>query len=130
MEETVFKNLRYLFSDDEKLVLSMELAKINQEIERIDESKKVAMADFRNQLVAAGEKCSELAGKVTNGFEYRDIECQVEYHKPKRNQKTFTRLDTGEILIDLMTQEDLNLFTQPEPDGDIKVKHFTFPTDL
>lgn len=115
-EQTVFKNLRYLFSDEEKLALSMELAKVNQEIERIDEAKKVAMADFRNQLAIAGERCSDLANKVSNGFEFRDIECQVEYHKPKRNQKTFTRLDTGEILIDLMTPEDLNLWNQFELD--------------
>ena len=119
-ETTVFKNLRYLFSDEEKLALSMELAKVNQEISRIEESKKVAMTDFRNQLVIAAEGCTDLAGKVANGFEYRDIECQVEYHKPKRNQKTLTRLDTGEILIDLMTPEDLNLFNQPEIDLPLK----------
>lgn len=131
MKENVFKNLRYLFTDEEKLGLSLELAKVNQEMESIEEEKKEAMADYRNRLLTKQGRCSVLAQKVTTGFEFRNIECEVEYHVPKRNQKTFVRKDTGEMFIDLMTDEDMTLFNQYErqhKDDVPVVKEFDFGT--
>ena len=125
--------MRYLFSDEEKLTLSMELAKESQEADRIKDHKKSVMADFNSQIAEHDERRSELAGKVTNGFEYRDVECEVEYHKPKKNQKTFVRVDTGEIFSELMDNSDMTLFNQwqmdhPEEETELIVKKFKFGT--
>ena len=124
-QKLVMKELRYLFSDEEKLVLSMELAKVNQEVNKIEEAKRTANAEFRQKIAETSERVNDIAMKISSGYEYREIECEVQYHTPKRNQKTLTRTDTGEVMIDLMTNDDLNLFNQydrsdnmPEPEGD------------
>lgn len=112
MPDTIFKSFRYDFTEAEAHDLAVELAESTKELRKIDEAKKKATKEFTIQMKGVKVVIDELSVKVADGFEYRDVACEVEYNKPQQGQKTLTRTDTGEQLTESMTDEDWTLFNQ------------------
>jgi hypothetical protein len=57
----------------------------------------------------------KLSRQVSDGWELREVECEVEYHKPDKGKKTVTRKDTNRSTVEPMESWEWNLFTQ-EPE--------------
>lgn len=112
MPESVTKSLRYDFTASEVHDLSVELANKYKSLGELAEEKKKADAEFNAQANVIRAELRTLSAQVSDGYEYRDIACQVEYHKPSQGQMTVTRTDTGEMFTEQMTEDDWNLFNQ------------------
>lgn len=112
MPQSVSKELKYDFSESEIHDLSIELANKTKEMKQVTEEKKKANSNYNATLKAIKFDCDLLSNQVSDGFEYRAIACEVEYHQPSQGQKTLTRTDTGEVFTEPMDEEDWNLFNQ------------------
>ena len=111
---TVKRTLRYDFTEAERLELGRELSLKNQELRQLEDSKKSVVAEYSSRLTIAKEQINVLSDKVASGYETRDIYCDLQYHCPERNKKTYTRTDNGEAWVEAMTDVDHNLFNQWE----------------
>lgn len=112
MPDTVIKSLRYDFTPGEVHDLSVDLANKYKSLGELAEEKKKSDAEFNAKANGVKAELRILSAQVSDGYEYRDIACQVEYHKPAQGQMTVTRTDTGEVFTEQMTEEDWNLFNQ------------------
>ena len=110
--ETVQRNLEYYFTDDEKMAMSQQLAVETQNKRRLEDQKKAVTSQYGSQINEKTESINTLSDKIAAGYEYRNIECTVEWHTPTKNKKFLTRSDTGETFIENMTEYDHNLFNQ------------------
>lgn len=115
-ENKIKLTLQHNFSQDEMLQLSKELAIANQEMDRLDEQRKSVTSDFKAKIDHQKSVIGVYSSKVNNGYEFRIVECEVEYHKPKKGNKTISRLDTGESWVETMDNADYNLFNQENED--------------
>lgn len=109
---TVTRSLRYDFNASEIHDLSMNLAKTVQDLAQVEADKKATNAGFKGQIDEHKSNISDLSSKISNGYEFRDVECEVIYHKPENGKKTIIRSDNGKAIIEKMTHEDNNLFNQ------------------
>jgi hypothetical protein len=91
-------NLRYDFSEREKKEIATELANANQRKVMLEDQKKQVDADLKAQITEAESAISRESRKYTNGYEYRDIDCEIYFHFPTQGKKTTFRLDTGELV--------------------------------
>lgn len=74
------------------------LAAIINEIEDIEGEKKEASDEFNARLKTKRAECSLLANAIESGEEDREIECQWEWNKPKKNWMQLRRLDDDTII--------------------------------
>lgn len=110
--ETTKKEMRYYFNGDERVSLTMEIGELNRKIIALEENKRLTVLKFKADIQDAQDKLSEMLGKITAGYEMREMDCKIEYHKPKKNQKTIYVIDTAEMFTEPMTNDDINLFNQ------------------
>lgn len=107
----VRRSLKYDFTATEIHTLSMQLATSTKSRQAMEEEKKAVVSQFKAKLDEVNATCNKLSNLVADGFEYRDINCRIEFHKPSQGRKTYIRLDTDKIaLIEPMTSDDFNLF--------------------
>ncbi len=116
-------SLRVDFTPPELLNLARKQAEAHGELNRAEEEKKAATAQLKARCEGISARISELAGKITSGFEYRTVPCEVSYDDPKPGLKTTYRLDTGEAVnVDPMSmaerQSELELAPGAAEDGD------------
>lgn len=107
----VRRSLKYDFTATEIHTLSMQLATSTKSRQAMEEEKKAVVSQFKAKLDEVNATCNKLSNLVADGFEYQDINCRIEFHKPSQGRKTYVRLDTDKIaLIEPMTSDDFNLF--------------------
>lgn len=109
---TTSRSLEYYFSDDEKLGMSKQLSAEVQNKRKLEDQKKAVMSQYSSQINEKTEAINMLSDKLAAGYEFRNIQCRIDWHTPGKNKKTIERLDTGERWIENMTEFDHNLFTQ------------------
>lgn len=117
-ESVIKRNLRCLLTDEEKLASGKELAEASTQMRQIAEDKQRVVKDFGSRLSACEATISVLSNKIATGYEFRDVDCRIEFNEPKAGRKTVVRLDTAEkVNVEDMTademQEKLN-FTPKE----------------
>jgi len=96
------------FTEDELRGFSRDLARKVQELASAQDEKKAAMSQFNTRVTAAESEINDLSRKINNGYEHRNVEVEVKLHTPAAAQKTFTRVDTGEVLrVVAMTQTEM-----------------------
>lgn len=109
--------LRYDFSAVEIHDLSLEMANKTQEISQVQAEKKSVTSSFKSRLDILGTSVTSLADKVSSGYEMREVQCDIAYHKPKQGMKTLTRKDTGVKFEEKMTDTDWNLWNQAQEES-------------
>lgn len=76
------------------------------------------MSEFKNEKRSIRydftAQCNKLSNQVSDGFEYRDVDCDIEYHKPSQGRKKITRKDSGISWDEKMHDWEWNLFNQPD----------------
>ena len=133
--ETCQRNLEYYFTDDEKMQMSQQLAVETQNKRRLEDQKKAVTSQYGSQINEKAESINSLSDKIAAGYEYRNIECTVQWHTTTKNKKLITRSDTGENFVENMTEYDHNLFNQyqeklqEEADGESEVDADEIQTD-
>jgi hypothetical protein len=100
MAETVKvkEYLRYPFTEDETKEIAKQLAPSVTSKTRAEEEQKSAQAQFKQRIELEVTQIQRLSNNINMGWEMREIECVVEFHKPRQGVKRIIRLDTGEIV--------------------------------
>lgn len=115
MTDTIKRSLRYDFTAVEIHDLSLELAKKTKELQSLTEEKKTVTSQYSARLNEVKATTNKLSNQVADGWEYREIDCEVVYHKPQHGKKTIIRKDTDKVaMIETMSEYDHNLFTQAD----------------
>ena len=101
--------VKYQFSDSEKRDMAQELAQKVSDQQIAEDEKKAVMSDLKSKIDSLAAQSNSLATKLNNGYEMRNIKCEVEkdytggvvYHR---------RTDTFEVVRERkMTDEDRQL---------------------
>lgn len=106
------KLLRYDFTAPEIHDLSMQLANENRKLNGLKEEKKSVNSQWTASINASLATVNKLSNQVADGYEFREVECEVQFHKPEQGKKTYKRKDGGPDIVEKMTTVDWNLFTQ------------------
>ena len=100
--------LKYQFSEQELKDISKKLAYENKNYDELEDAKKSVTSDFSSKLNSSRANISKLSNNINNGYEYRDIECEIRLNEPADGQKTIVRKDTGEIVrVEDMTEREM-----------------------
>jgi hypothetical protein len=96
MKKTVTKEfLKYEFTREEKEQFASELARNLSELDQQRLKKKEVVKSIDSEIATGEAQVSKLASFVKDGYEYRNIECDVFWNYEARI-KTIYRTDTGE----------------------------------
>ena len=106
--------LRYDFTAPEIHDLSMDLANKTQQFQTVSDEKKSVSSQFKSRLDSIQSDLNSLSNKVASGYEIREVECEIKYHKPEQGKKTIIRKDNNQKIIEKMTSEEWNLFNQEQ----------------
>lgn len=113
MTITEKRNLRYDFTAVEIHDLSMALANKNKEVAALVKKKKSVTSQCTAEINAAEAACAILSNQVADGYEHRDIDCEVIFNQPANGKKTIIRKDTNTLVgVEPMTQADWNKINQ------------------
>lgn len=112
--KTEKRTLRYDFTAVETHDLSIKLANKTKELNAVEEEKKSISSQYKAKVNEVKASCNKLSNQVSDGFEFREIECSVEYHHPLQGVKTLTRSDNGKKFEEKMQDWEWNLFNQPD----------------
>jgi predicted NodU family carbamoyl transferase len=94
---------------------SLQLAEKNKSIVAIEEEKKSVMSQYKARIDETKATINKLSNIVTDGFEMRDVECEITYHKPQQGKKTIVRKDLDKVhAVETMEEWEFNLFNQPD----------------
>jgi hypothetical protein len=123
MTTTEKRTLRYDFTAVEVHDLSMDLASKTKEIVTLKKQKTSATSQYTAKINEAEATCNSLSNKVADGFEHREIECEVILNQPTNGKKTIIRKDSNTLVgVEAMTEHDWNkineennLFNQNDP---------------
>lgn len=71
--------IRYSFSKDELAEQSMQLADACGEKHRLEDEKKSVSSNYKARIDEKVSVISRLSANVTNGYEIKSVECEVEF---------------------------------------------------
>lgn len=100
------KELPVQLNQDELMEKGRELAKLQQDKVAQEEQAKSAAATFKDRVQSAQTSINMLSRDISNGYEYRQVECRWEYDWVG-SKKVLVRQDTFEtVKTELITQSD------------------------
>ena len=109
MTITEKRTLRYDFTAIEVHELSLALAGKTKEVSSLTEEKKSVVSQWTAKINEAKATCNSLSFKVADGYEHREVECEVIFNQPTNGKKTIIRKDSNTLVgIEAMTQHDWN----------------------
>lgn len=88
-----FRMLRVLFTDAERLELGKQLAEAHNETAQIESDFQRIKDEFKSKLSAVSTKITDLANKVSSGYEIKNVLCLVVMDTPKPGKKQVVRMD-------------------------------------
>ena len=107
------RSLRYDFTAIEVHDLSLALASQTKEVNQLTEEKKSVVSQWTAKVNEAKATCNSLSFKVSDGFEYRDIECEVILNQPAQGKKTVIRKDDNRLVgVEDMSKADWDKLTE------------------
>lgn len=123
LPHTEKRTLRYDFTAVETHELSVQLANETKKVVSLTEEKKSVVSQWTAKINESKAACNSLSFKVADGYEHREIECEVILNQPTNGKKTIIRKDSNALVgVEAMTQhdwnlinEDNNLFNQNDP---------------
>ena len=91
------RSLRCDLTNIERLEKGRALAEADAECARIEEEKAQVATQYAARLKTATSRRHELAGAIRQGYEFREVPCQVQHVYTDR-EVSVIRLDTGEVI--------------------------------
>jgi hypothetical protein len=89
---------RCTFTNTEMIELGKRAAELNNQMHLQETELKDVTTQLKAKCKSTEAKLSETFGKMTVGYEYRNVLCVVRYDKPVIGKKTITRMDTLETV--------------------------------
>ena len=118
-KKKIKQTMQCLLSAEEKLALAQEMAQSTGKKSSLEAALKEISSQYKAQIVQQENLIQQASQRIRDGYEYREVDCEVEYNVPERGQKTIIRLDTGATSIEVMTmQEKADLFCNVESESD------------
>lgn len=107
------RTLRYDFTVVETHELSVQLANKNREVKTLIQQKKSVTSQCTAKINEAEASRDKLSNQVADGFEYRDIDCEVIFNQPAQGKKTIIRKDSNSLVgVESMTTADWDLINE------------------
>jgi hypothetical protein len=107
------RTLRYDFTAVEIHDLSLQLANKDKEVKSLMQEKKSVTSQFTAKINEAEASRGKLSNQVSDGFEYRDIDCEVVFNQPTPGKKTIIRKDSNTLVsVEAMTTADYDLINE------------------
>lgn len=104
------EHLEVRFTDEEKLEMGRDVARLNQEKRRLDQKLGEIKKQLTGEIAAKETEIDRLMDLLSNGYEYRQVECRVDLDTPKPGQASVIRLDTEEVVrVRRMNDEELQV---------------------
>lgn len=109
MTITEKRTLRYDFTAVEVHDLSVQLANETKKVGSLTEEKKSVVSQWTAKINESKAACNSLSFKVADGYEHREVECEVIFNQPTNGKKTIIRKDSNTLVaVEAMTQHDWN----------------------
>lgn len=120
---TIVKELlKVEFTDSEKQEFGGQLARITTEIKELKNAKKSVVSEFKSKIDNKEAECESISTKISNGYEYKNVECELHLNTPNGGVKQIIRKDTREVVKEVpMTVDELQVeidFKQGEAEAD------------
>lgn len=113
LPRTEKRTLRYDFTAIEVHDLSLQLANKNKEVKSLIQKKKAVTSQCTAEINAAESACAVLSNQVADGYEHREVDCEVIFNQPANGKKTIIRKDSNTIVaIEAMTTADWNIINE------------------
>jgi hypothetical protein len=125
--KTEKRSLRYDFTAVETHELSLSLANKTKELCALEEEKSSVVSQYGAKIKECRASCNKISNQVSDGWELREVESEIEYHIPSEGRKTITRKDTGKKFEEKMESWEWNLFNQPGGDDDLDLPELENP---
>lgn len=90
--------LRYVYTDKERLEIGKTLGQVHADLGNTNADFDRVKAEFKSKITAHEAKLTDLAHKVSSGYDMRDTKCEWTFDSPKKGHKTLRRLDTDEVV--------------------------------
>ena len=74
------------------------LASLNQDAASLEGEAKTKASEFKAKINSCTAEITTLALIISKKSERRNVKCEIKFNTPIDGQKTFIRLDTGEII--------------------------------
>ena len=95
--EKTTTSLKCLFTDAERLEKGFEIAEKQAKLAELDGDLKSIKTQLGAQMVEAQARIDSLCNQIRTGYEFRQIECRIEYDWESETKRTI-RNDTGETV--------------------------------
>ena len=102
------------------MTIGQDLAEKQIQLRQLEDDKKKAVAEWGSRLASMAADIQSISNKVSSGYKYRDIDCEVVINDPP-GKKTCRRIDTMEVIWtrELSPEEkQRTLELVEDPDGD------------
>lgn len=101
------RTLRYDFTAPEIYDLSVQLANETKKVVSLTEEKKSVTSQWTARINESKASCNSLSFKVADGYEHREVECDVILNQPENGKKTIIRKDSNALVgVEKMTTQD------------------------
>lgn len=97
-EQVETHHLRYDFTIGELQEFSRTMARESQDLDSAEAQKKVATAQFAEEIARHKSIIGQMARHINNGYEMRLLPCTVLLDTPARGTARIVRKDTGDIV--------------------------------
>lgn len=98
--------VKYEFIEEEKREISIEMAEKVSRLDSLEDELKAVKSDFKSQIDQTSADMKNLASKINNGWEMREIKCIIEYDY-ENGIVRHIRTDNGqEVKTRKMNQEE------------------------
>jgi hypothetical protein len=107
------RTLRYDFTAIEIHDLSVQLANDTKKVVSLTEEKKSVTSQWAAKINEAKASCNNLSFKVADGYEHREVDCEVIFNQPDQGKKTIIRKDSNSLVgVEAMTAYDWSLINE------------------
>lgn len=104
----LYESLRYDFSQREIVELGDQLARETATVSELEKRKSAVAAELGAEIKKAHTNAQDLAQKIIQGFELRDVECLSVMDEPRPGWKQVIRIDTNQLVREeQMSREEL-----------------------
>jgi hypothetical protein len=102
------KYLRYDFKTNEQADNAQILAKSLAKIGKLNLELVAVKSQFKSQIDAEKAVADQMTLNLNQGYEYRDVVCEVRFNEPVDGKKSIFRTDSGELVeVRKMSDEEL-----------------------
>jgi hypothetical protein len=106
-DEPTQRSLRHQFTNEELLEVARQLAEASGRRNTLEAEKSAITKQYASSIADVERAIDDKAAKVSQGYEFRMIDCTIKFDFPHPGHKTVVRNDTGEhIDTTAMTAEE------------------------